>query len=159
MRARWVRARPRQYRLWCKPCEKSKRIADALELTLLEPLAKLPLLPTPLALSWSVELSLPDFVYQLDAAHRDCRSLEPLEPWHWIYPLLHSAVILLYRVVEILARTDADTHWQDVGFLQPINRCRRRYITGFINSQRRAEGESKSTPLFLKHGNVAQSPS
>jgi hypothetical protein len=37
-------------------------------------------------------------------------------------------VVLFYEVVQILARTDADIHWQDPRFLQFIDRCMRRHI-------------------------------
>jgi hypothetical protein len=65
--------------------------------------------------SQSLKIELPSFdlVRQLDPADCDCCIPEPLEPMHDIYLLLHSSMVLLYQVVEVLARSHTNVNWQD----------------------------------------------
>jgi hypothetical protein len=59
-------------------------------------------------------------LHKLDAADRDCRAVEPFEAKHWSDPLLDSPMILLDHVVQIFARSHADTLWQS-SYLQSFS--------------------------------------
>jgi hypothetical protein len=76
-----------------------------------------------------VELPLPNFVYQLDAADRDYCILKSLESQHRIYPLLHSSMILLDHVVEVFARANTNIDRQDGRLLQLTNSPMRRRVS------------------------------
>src|SRR5207245_2367648 len=60
-----------------------------------------------------VELSFFDFVCQLDSAQCYCRIPESLEPQHRIISLLHSPMILLNQVIQVLAGPDERLSGQD----------------------------------------------
>src|SRR5215510_9473223 len=53
-----------------------------------------------------VELSFFDFVCQLDSTQRYFRIPKYLESKHWITPLLHSPMILLNHVIQVLVGPD-----------------------------------------------------
>src|SRR5262249_24892729 len=56
-----------------------------------------------------LELSFFDLFRQFDAADRDCRRVESLEPQHRHNPLFYPAMILLHDIVQIFAGSDPHT--------------------------------------------------
>jgi len=71
-----------------------------------------------------LELSFLDLFRQFDAADRDCRRVESLEPQHRHNPLFYPAMILLHDIVQIFAgriRTRRDMLLSD--FSSRMARC------------------------------------
>src|SRR5262249_11027260 len=56
-----------------------------------------------------LELSFLDLFRQFDAADRDCRRVESLEPQHRHNPLFYPSMILLHDIVQIFAGSDPHT--------------------------------------------------
>ena len=59
-----------------------------------------------------------NLLYQLDAADRHCRVIEPFESKHRSGPLFDAPMVLLDHIVEVLARPHSDPSRQPAFRLQ-----------------------------------------
>src|ERR1700682_1447464 len=79
-----------------------------------------------------LELSLVDLLCQLDSGDRYDRVVESLESQHRPDSLLHSPMVLLYQIVQVLAGSNLDATRKFAVFLHLSNRP----VRGCIGVQR-----------------------